>query len=49
MQLDAFRMLIPPCGRSSAAYCEIEMRSSATNVWTCPRCLCVVPIVTRSS
>jgi hypothetical protein len=46
-QLDFFRLLVSPCGRSSAAYCELE-RSTAGICW-CIRCHCVAPIVTAAS
>jgi hypothetical protein len=37
-QLDLFRVQVLPCGRSSAAYCELEKLSLL-----CLRCGCFVP------
>ena len=43
-QLDLFRLHIPPCGRSSAAHCEVEF-SVAYGSYYCIRCGCTAPTV----
>jgi hypothetical protein len=49
-QLDFFRLLVFPCGRSSAPYCELERTSTdCTGVLYCPNCHCIAPIVTVAS
>jgi hypothetical protein len=49
-QLDFFVIQIPPCGRSSAPFCELE-GVIPNDSPTCARCNCTVPggVVTPSS
>jgi hypothetical protein len=46
-QLDLFRIVLPPCGRSSEPYCTVE--PSSRGLLRCPRCGCVAPAVTVAS
>jgi hypothetical protein len=46
VQLDLFRVVLPPCGRSSEPFCTIEPSSRGDR---CPRCGCVAPAVTVAS
>ena len=47
IQLDFFRLLIPPCGRSSEPFCVVEQNSRGD--YRCLRCDCVAPSVTVPS
>jgi hypothetical protein len=47
-QLDLFRIQVPPCGRSSAPFCERE-HTPATGPLTCLYCGCIAPGVTMPS
>jgi hypothetical protein len=40
VQLDLFRMVLPPCGRSSSPLCMAETSSAGLH---CPQCGCVAP------
>ena len=47
IQLDFFRLLIPPCGRSFEPFCVVEQNSRGD--YRCLRCDCVAPSVTVPS
>jgi hypothetical protein len=44
-QPDLFRdrLLMPPCGRSSRPYCQVELISSSNSVFECIDCHCYAP------
>ena len=46
IQLDLFRVMLSPCGRSSSPLCVVETSSAGLR---CPRCGCVAPAVTVAS
>jgi hypothetical protein len=48
VQLDFFRVQVPPCGRSSAAFCTLT-RLSSTAVLYCDDCRCYAPDAAASS
>jgi hypothetical protein len=48
VQLDFFRVQVPPCGRSSAAFCTLTRLTSAAALY-CDDCRCYAPGVTASS
>jgi hypothetical protein len=44
IQRDLFRKCIPPCGRSSMPFCEVEVVRSSSGVrFDRPRCGCTAP------
>jgi hypothetical protein len=47
IQRDFFRLLIPPCGRSSESFCVVEQNFRGD--YRCLRCDCVAPSVTVPS
>jgi hypothetical protein len=46
INLDLFRVCVPPCGRSSESHCLLEVNG---DVATCIRCGCYVPSITARS
>jgi hypothetical protein len=43
-QLDLLQVRTPPCGRSSAPFCELEFRPAFSGGWlACLYCECIVP------